>query len=377
MPMITHSCGRTRPRENSVRVLALGILGLALTACSVPDYVNPVNWFDSKEKKQEIAAAKPVPGKDQPFPKLSSVPDRPDPITIARIRKELTEGLIADTINARYTDEIIRREPPAPPPRPVKVAKASPATQKPVTAKLSTVKPPPPPNLAVAPAASGTTTATQSETAASADATTASEAAAGTVPAKLKVAVAPASASAPEAQQVQPQKIVPPPKLATSAPRLPKPATGTVALARPAPPPPPPTLPQVSVPVVSRSGAQPAQSAQIATIFFGSATAALTEDDELVLREVSELQRETGGTIRVVGHSSRGAPTVDRVKRGLLNFKLSLDRANAVAAALTRFGVAKDDLEVIARGDGELLYAESSAAGAARNRRAEIFLDFF
>jgi len=375
MPMTTHSCGQTRPREKSVRVLALWILGLALAACSVPDYANPGNWFDSKEKKQEIAAAKPAPDKNQPYPKLSSVPDRPDPITIARIRKELTEGLIGDTENARYTDEIIRRESPVPAPRPVQATKASPTTQKPVTAKLSTVKPTQPPKLAIAPAASGTTNATQSETAESGEATTASEAAAGTAMAKLKIAVAPTGSA--EVQQVQPQKLVPPPKLVTSVPGIPKPATGTVALARPAPPPPPPTLPQVSAPVVSLSGVRPAQSAQIATIFFGIATAALTKDDVSVLREVSELQREIGGTIRVVGHSSRGAPTVDRVKRGLLNFKLSLNRANAVAAALTRFGVPKDHLEVIARGDGELLYAESSAAGAAGNRRAEIFLDFF
>ena len=124
MAMTERPGGQIRGRESGLRALLLGALALALMACSVPDYVNPVNWFDSKEKKQEIAAAKPAPGKDQPYPKLSSVPDRPDPITIARIRKELTEGLIADSKNARYTDEIIRREPPAPPPRPVQVAKA-------------------------------------------------------------------------------------------------------------------------------------------------------------------------------------------------------------------------------------------------------------
>jgi outer membrane protein OmpA-like peptidoglycan-associated protein len=364
--MTERSGGQKCRRDNGLRALALGLLALTLTACSVPDYVNPVNWFDSKEKKQEIAAAKPAPGKDQPYPKLSSVPDRPDPITIARIRKELTEGLIADSKNARYTDEIIRREPPAPPPRPVQVAKAP----APAVAKLSTVKPPPPPKLADAPAPSVTTAAAQdvSETSAA----TAPTAAA---PAKLKVAAAPASAEAPETQQGSAQTA--PAKLATSTPRQAKPTTSTAALARPAPPPPPPQLPQLAATAAAQPTGRPAQSAQIATIFFGSATAVLTKDDVAVLREVAALQRETGGTVRVVGHSSRGAPALDRVKQGLLNFKLSLDRANAVAEALTRFGVARDRLDVIARGDGELLYAESSAAGAAGNRRAEIFLEFF
>ncbi len=367
--------GQIRGRESGLRALLLGALALALMACSVPDYVNPVNWFDSKEKKQEIAAAKPAPGKDQPYPKLSSVPDRPDPITIARIRKELTEGLIADSKNARYTDEIIRREPPAPPPRPVQVAKAP--ASAPVTAKLSTTKPPPPPKLAVAPAASVSTATSQnvSETSAVSSTVAAATAPTATAPAKLNVAAAPASTEASEAKQGSAQPA--PVKTATSAPLKAKPTTATAALARPAPPPPPPQLPQLAATTDAQPSGRPAQSAQIATIFFGSATAVLTKDDVSVLREVAALQRETGGTVRVVGHSSRGALALDRVKQGLLNFKLSLDRANAVAEALTRFGVARDRLDVIARGDGELLYAESSAVGAAGNRRAEIFLEFF
>ena len=372
MAMTEHPSGQICRREGGLRAVALGILALLLTACSVPDYVNPVNWFDSKEKKQEIAAAKPAPGKDQPYPKLSSVPDRPDPITIARIRKELTEGLIADTKNARYTDEIIRREPPAPPPRPVQAVK-KPVVPKPApaSARLSTVTPPAAPKLAVAPVppASTTTTSAESTTVAAATAPTA------TAPAKLKVAAAPAGTKAPEPQQGSVQTATS--NLPASAPRQAKPTTGTAALARPAPPQPPPQLPQLAATADTQPSGRPAQSSQIATIFFGSATAVLTADDVAVLQEVAALQRETGGTVRVVGHSSRGALALNRVKQGLLNFKLSLDRANAVAEALARFGVARDRLDVIARGDGELLYAESSAAGAAGNRRAEIFLEFF
>ena len=170
--------------------LALGVLPFFLAACSVPDYVNPVNWFDSKAAKQEVAAAKPVPGKDQPFPKLSSVPERPDPITIARIRKELTEGLIADTNNARYTDEIIRREPPAPAPRPVVVAKVEPPTPKP---KLNTIKPPPPPKLATAPQPPAGTSATDSASVTAAETAAKAEAAVvSPVPSNLKIVTAPA-----------------------------------------------------------------------------------------------------------------------------------------------------------------------------------------
>jgi flagellar motor protein MotB len=339
--------------------LAFGVLPFFLVACSVPDYANPVNWFDSKAEKEEIAAAKPVPGKDQSFPKLSSVPERPNPITIARIRKELTEGLIADTNNARYTDEIIRREPPAPPPRPVVVAKVEPSTPKP---KLNLVKPPPPPKLTTALQPPAVTSVTSAETAAKTEAS-----AVQPVPSNLKIVTAPAKQPASAA--------VPAPTATQSATAAIQPAT-TAKLARPAPPPPPPQIAALTT-ARPESDTRPVQSTQVATIFFGSATASLTGDDVSVLREVAALQLESGGAVRVVGHSSRGAPGANQLKRGLSNFKLSLDRANSVAEALIRFGVARDDVKVTARGDGELLYAETTAAGAAGNRRTEIFLEYF
>lgn len=358
--------------------LALGVLPFFLTACSVPDYVNPVNWFESKAAKEEIAVAKPVPGKDQPFPKLSSVPERPDPITIARIRKELTEGLIADTNNARYTDEIIRREPPAPPPRPVVVAKVEPATPKP---KLNTTKPPPPPQLATAPQQTTVTSVTNSTSAAATGTTANTDAAAvPPVPSNLRIVTEPAKQPAePAVDQIDattlPSTTAAVPVPVTTEPAVSEPAT-TAKLARPAPPPSPPQIAALTG-ARPESDARPVQSTQVATIFFGSATASLTQDDISVLREVAALQLESGGDIRVVGHSSRGAPSVNQLKRGLSNFKLSLDRANSVAEALIRFGVARDDVNVTARGDGELLYAETTSAGAAGNRRTEIFLEYF
>ena len=334
--------------------LALGVLPFFLAACSVPDYANPVNWFDSKAEKEEIAAAKPVPGKNQPFPKLSSVPERPNPITIARIRKELTEGLIADTNNARYTDEIIRREPPAPSPRPVVVAKVEPPTPK-----LNLIKPPPPPRLTTVLQPSAVTSVeTVAKTVTSA---------VQPVPSNLKIVTAPAKQPASAA--------IPAPTATQSATAVIQPAT-TAKLARPVPPPPPPQIAALTT-ARPESDTWPVQSTKIATIFFGSATASLTGDDVSVLREVAAAQLESGGAIRVVGHSSRGAPGVNQLKRGLSNFKLSLDRANSVAEALIRFGVARDDVNVTARGDGELLYAETTAAGAAGNRRTEIFLEYF
>jgi outer membrane protein OmpA-like peptidoglycan-associated protein len=56
--------------------------------------------------------------------------------------------------------------------------------------------------------------------------------------------------------------------------------------------------------------------------------------------------------------------------------KISLDRANAVAAELVRQGVPPDRLEVIAQGARMPIYAETSPTGEAGNRRAEIFIEY-
>ena len=87
-------------------------------------------------------------------------------------------------------------------------------------------------------------------------------------------------------------------------------------------------------------------------------------------------QREKGGAIRVVGHSSSRTGDMDPVRHKLINFKVSLDRANAVAQELIRLGVPPDKLIVSAKSDAEPIYFEIMPLGEAGNRRVEIYLDF-
>ena len=352
-------------------VLVLGILPIFLTACSVPDYVNPKNWLESKIQKQEGSAVIPVPGKEQSFPKLSSVPDRPDLITIARIRKELTEGLIADTKNARYTDKIIRREPPAPPPPPRSVALAKETSPIPKP-KLDIIKPPPPLKLAtglqprVVASVPGNAHLSVAKTSAKTETSTVLP-----VPSKMRIVSAPAKSNI----RIISARAKQPAKMEVPVPAVTRPATTTM-LAKPARPPLPPKMAALTT-ALPVTDIRPVKSTQVATIFFGSATASLTDDDISVLRKVAKMQRDSGRIISIIGHASHGPLGSSQLKRGLLNFKLSLDRANSVAETLIRFGVARGDVNVEARGDGELLYAETTAAGAAGNRRTEIFFEYF
>ena len=125
--MNTRDCSRTRGTAGCAAGIQLGKAILALLvlgACSsVPDAVNPVQWYKSAEQavfgdgqsataSAEAASAgtgapaytpPEIPGGNQPFPNLGDGPERP----VARTPAEtsaLTEGLVADRARSRHSE---------------------------------------------------------------------------------------------------------------------------------------------------------------------------------------------------------------------------------------------------------------------------------
>ena len=101
-------------------VLLVTAMGLALSACAsmeTPEWIDTASWFKDQtpEPRTEAAAATRLRADeaaevaaDQPFPKLATVPDRPDAMN-ASVRQRVAEGLVADRENARYTAEAVAR----------------------------------------------------------------------------------------------------------------------------------------------------------------------------------------------------------------------------------------------------------------------------
>ncbi|MDG2033359.1 MAG: hypothetical protein P8J29_05435, partial [Rhodospirillales bacterium] len=110
------------------RPIVIGTV-LLLTGCaSVPDVVNPVEWYkDVKDvvtgdrsagsksdgKVENRLAAdrnKPVSGADKPFPSLSTVPQRPKTSSRAE-RRRIEQGLVSERTDTRqYSRDVIRRQ---------------------------------------------------------------------------------------------------------------------------------------------------------------------------------------------------------------------------------------------------------------------------
>ena len=109
-------------------------------------------------------------------------------------------------------------------------------------------------------------------------------------------------------------------------------------------------------------------------IRFRHGSTRLSAGEKQRLGNVASQAKGSGRTILVVGHASQRTADMDYAKHKLVNFEVSLDRANSVAGELRRHGLASEQIVVQAKGDSEPLYFEFMPNGEAQNRRVEVFV---
>lgn len=401
---------------------------LALNGCSsVPDAVNPMEWYRSATGSSSSRTAAQASTTDtrmseaqaKAAPNLATVPGRPTRASTPAERQALTQGLVADRENAKYTDDDLQPRtaqaiapaarpappvttPPAPaaaapapaapspptaaaaaPPRPAAASAASPAPA-PASQTAQPVPPPPPPTMpqvASPPPRTAAPAAPSAPPPSPAAARVASPAPPAATPASPPASrpPAPAAAQATTVDQIYRQQLA----RSESAVQLRQPAAE--------PPPPPPAQPRrigalqhtaretarSQVAYVGGSTGVPSTTIRpgepAATIRFSEGTARLAATDRTTLARIAAMAQELGGRVRVVGHAGR--PGGEGAKSQVADFNLSLDRANAVAQELMRNGISSDRLRIEAVGDAEPLVIAGSAAAEAANRRAEVFID--
>lgn len=138
---------------------------------------------------------------------------------------------------------------------------------------------------------------------------------------------------------------------------------------------PAPTAAPAMVPTMTATNAQIAGVGQaVGYVYFNNGSSHLSESDRAVLQQVVQLQRIQGGVLRIIGHASARTGNMDALAQDQVNKRVSLARATAVAQALVSMGVQPMLVQVAAAGDGQTLYSESTPAGEAGNRRAEVYL---
>ena len=397
------SLGGTGMRRRCTTLAAAIAAVIVLSGCEtmgdVGSALDPTDWFEGEPPRPQTQAqadmrdrteAEAAQARAQRTPDVTTVPQRPPVSTPAGTRARVAEGLVADRDQARYTDDAIRLQniPVAGQPAPQQAAAPPPPAPPQTTARTAPPAPPPPPVTAAAPPPPPPAPAP--------------------APAVRSAPMPPAPMAQP-APQPSPQVAAVPPRPAAPIPQLPgrniegQPVVSPgdpgarqaaaaqpmapVAPARAAPPPAPmvapagaqqqmAALPQLNVrPSAGRTAARatPAGPHQVAVIQFADNSAKLDSNDRKVLRQVAELQRQTGSSVRIVGHASSRTRQVVDDRHQQANLAMSQRRATAVAQALFEMGVTAQVVQIEAAADSQPLFSEAMPTGEAGNRRAEIY----
>ena len=377
--------GTPRPSWRAAVRLAVLTALLVLSAC------NPVDTWrdwtgaskndpdpDTTPNTQNLAA-----GEASDYPNLATVPPPPNRALTQAEREKLTQSLIADRTNAKYSDERLRAgfpavsapvPPPPPPPVPEPTNEAQPkpaagavpsaAAQSPTPGETAaTAVPPSTPDAA---AASGNTSG--------AAGTGLRKSAEPPEPPPMEASLeVPKVRSVPNPEQVQssppPPYPAPAPTAANAppgrpqlpAPPAPVPVPEPIGSAAYQPPPPPPVLAPLSSSGKSSQKPPAAADAPVAEVKFPADSKALSEQDRHALEKVVPLYQQNPGKVRVIGYAGAGGGAAEQLN----SFRTALDRAQVVAAALTEAGIPADKIAV---------EAAPSAAGRVESR-AEVLLE--
>jgi outer membrane protein OmpA-like peptidoglycan-associated protein len=380
------------------------------------------SWFDEEPTppapSDQAKAAAPAPGEGEPMagqeeakiPDINSVPNEAPTPTIVNL-DQAQEGLGADSANAQHTDETLTM-PTQSAARPEKPAEeTAPQTAQvgataPETPETTQVTPPPAPEPTPTPPVAETPTPTPAPTP------------------EPPVQVAQTGTPQPGAKPFEPSGPLHLAPGSLSRDGAAAPATGGPAATAPtgiaatplpgsssAPITAPATSPatgddgvsvdysvlnglQASAPTTyqqpayqqsamggvqpvrgtSPSGGIPGVGQAVGYVYFGNGSARLSSADRQVLQQVAQLQRIQGGVLRIIGHASARTGNMEALDQQQVNHEMSMQRATAVARALVEYGVQPILVQVAAAGDDQTLYAESTPAGEAGNRRAEVYL---
>jgi len=474
-----------RAATRTATVVVLGA-SLSLLACSyVPDWSNPVVWYDSvvsgiggksdAPPKADVEAVHQAQGQpatvardSKSFPSLRDVPQQAPETSSSEERRQVAQGLVADRDNARYTEKVLRAGGTPKPQAPTQVARVAPATP-PKSAPASTaVVPTSPPQPVVT--IQGSQAPKAPRMAAASKLATARLPKLDLQPAprtQMAAVPAPPPSAVPQSQASFPARVIPRPIMESESGALPSasypplassvPARGRPSLvqsdqvAAPAPdaalqlvPQPGPhlgslsglgaaegvlaqafsqalaqsastvttapagasfvrpsaaplTASQTSAPnivreaynqtLIAASGAAPQTAASSGTsfaavpagpaiVFFNNGSAGLNGKAKALIRDVADAYKARRGPLRIVGHASSRTRNLPVGRHKIVNFRVSLDRAIAVANELIKLGVDKSAIQITAVSDSQPVFFESMPEGEARNRRAEIFYAF-
>lgn len=135
---------------------------------------------------------------------------------------------------------------------------------------------------------------------------------------------------------------------------------------------------EVSVPymnILTESSA-PSVSYRLDTFYFADGSSVLDSAYNGNIRKIVKEAKANNATVTVYGYASSRTRNTDVVSHKMANFRVSLARAESVAAALRRAGLPASRITVEALSDTAPAYLEVMPEGERLNRRAEVYISY-
>ncbi len=117
-----------------------------------------------------------------------------------------------------------------------------------------------------------------------------------------------------------------------------------------------------------------AQNMMVAMVLFESSSYDVDKKYNDELKKVAKTAEEKNARVLVYGYASSKTKNEDFESQKMINYKMSLKRAQSVAEALKKAGVRKENIIVEAFGDAMPLLSDNMIEGEKLNRRTEVYL---
>ena len=120
----------------------------------------------------------------------------------------------------------------------------------------------------------------------------------------------------------------------------------------------------------------PSVSYRLDTFYFADGSSVLDSEYNGNIRKIVKEAKANNATVTVYGYASSRTRNTDVVSHKMANFRVSLARAESVAAALRRAGLPSSRITVEALSDTAPAYLEVMPEGERLNRRAEVYISY-
>ncbi|MDR2934055.1 MAG: OmpA family protein [Rickettsiales bacterium] len=111
-------------------------------------------------------------------------------------------------------------------------------------------------------------------------------------------------------------------------------------------------------------------------IYHSNGKSDLSNRDLEVLKKIASIVKEKNGTIKIVGHASSRTANMSLIDNKMVNYNISIERAERIKKELVVYGVNAKDISLVAVSDTEPVNQEVMPMAENVNRRSEIYISY-